>query len=396
MSARCRHHSPRRRDAARRRESERSAPAPIVGGADDCGVACCACAGSRHVEAARPVRALVARPAARSRGLGERRAHGIDFRRGRGRGHLDIQREQLLRRAGARFLDQSLKHRKELGVVGGAMLASCAKLGLDLRQHLPGREKAIELDVRGVDALRRIGDQPHHQAAARFSDRGTARARSIPSHRAGSPAKRDCRCRVRRKSRIRIEIALIEGIQLAPGPSKEIEGASRERRLLLLIERIQDAQGGNRRIVIDAASLSCARRACAFRTGRRAPCRNAPTIGRAFSERATTASSLTYSFASNKSLVISIDPSTKRRSSFLTISKHSRNSASASAASSSSFPSASVAGVTLTGEIVSDIGVVAWAQGWGAGCWRETNPNALLPGGASRSAEASRHACRAS
>ncbi len=121
--------------------------------------------------------------------------HALAFRRRRGLGHDEFERQQLVRDTRPGFLEQPLERRKKLGVVGRAVLAARTKLGLDLRQHLPRRQKPIDLDVCAVDARCRIRDQSHHQRPP-DSRIGEQLARG-QSHRVEQvpPAKRGCRCR---------------------------------------------------------------------------------------------------------------------------------------------------------------------------------------------------------
>ena len=128
---------------------------------------------------------------------------------------------------------------------------------------MPIGQVAIDSDVCVVHARGRVRDQAHQQRP--------------PDSRIGEQLARGQSHRVEqigwRKWIIDIARALlaqehrdaqVERIQLASGRSKEMECPAGQRRLLLLIERIQNAQRRNRRVVVDSATLSTPARQALF------------------------------------------------------------------------------------------------------------------------------------
>ena len=147
------------------------------------------------------------------------------------------------------------EQREKVGIVGRSELAARAQLGLDLRQHMPIGQEAVDSYVCVVDAGCDVGDQAHHQRPP-DSRIGKKLARG-QSHRVEQVGRRE---RIVDLARTRLAQqdgnAQIESVCLTPGHSEQMEGALGQRRLLLLIECVQNAQRRERCVMVDAATLA--------------------------------------------------------------------------------------------------------------------------------------------
>src|SRR6202049_2039779 len=124
-------------------------------------------------------------------------------------------------------------------------------------------QEAIDSYVRAVDARCGVSDQAHQQRPP-DSRIGKQLARG-QSHRIQQVARRkgviDIACAWLAQEHAN---AQVESLLLTSCRSKEMRGTFGQRRLLFLIESIQNAQGRDRCVVVDATSLSTPARHALF------------------------------------------------------------------------------------------------------------------------------------